>query len=220
MKLDWTYNAETRKARTDITLNLYYESLLGGQTIHKYVNGELVQTFHKFGPDKKFTGFVGKGDPLHGMPATNETYQTDEWIPELLSLAELYPEIVGENLNGWDKGFLNEAGEIIDVGVQRGLGVISEELPISINRMGVPGSIQEWWGWEVIAYTEEDVDENCWGRGTVWRRNKETGKIVRVGNTQPQIACCVFPMMHGPFEVDESDIEEHGGIKDVPVWIK
>jgi hypothetical protein len=206
MILDWKYNVETKIAAVDIVPGLRYETPDGGQTINKFVDGEIVETFHKFGPENKFTGF--SRDSTHGMQL-GEYF--DEWPDEVSWLAAEYPEAVGPLISDWDLGFLEVDGEIRDVGKRRGMGVVSPDKPVSINRICQPAWVQEWWGWEQIARTDKCLDEACHGIGMRWMRNKETGEIVRVGNEQPQVPCCVFPTMHGPYKVDSSDIALHDG---------
>ena len=207
MILNWTYNAETKIAAVDVVPGLRYETPDGGQTIDKFVDGELVDTFHNFGPEAKFTEF--SNDSSHGMEAG--TYR-DEWPTEAAWLAVEYPEVVGPLITDWDLGFLDVNGNIRGVGEKWGMGVVSPDNPVSVNRICVPASVQEWWGWEQIAHSTKNIDETCHELGVRWMRNIESGKIVRVGHGQPQIPCCVFPTMHGPFEVDISDIALHDGI--------
>ena len=59
----------------------------------------------------------------------------------------------------------------------------------------------------------EDVAEDCQSRGTWWRKNKKTGEIVRTSGGTPPYPCCVHPVVHGPYIVDESDIAKHNGLK-------
>jgi len=207
MILNWKYNAETKIAAVDVVPGLRYETPDGGQTINKFVDGELVDTFHKFGPDRKFTGF--SADSSHDVDPTTFV---DEWPIEVAWLAAEYSHVLGPLITDWDLGFLHEDGEIHDVGSRRGMGVVSPDNPVSINRICLPASVQEWWGWEQIARTDKNLDEACHGTGMRWMRNKETGKIVRVGDGQPQVPCCVYPTMHGPYEVDVVDIALHDGV--------
>lgn len=208
MKLNWTYDVEKRLATTTITPELYYTTPDGGQTINKYVNNELVQTFHKYGPEHKFTAIT---DETGHHTQLSEDF-VDEWPAEVKWLSDTYPEIVGKLYPDWDKGFLNSKGEIEDVGQLRGFGIVSPDEPISINRLCCPANEVEWWDWEVIASTDKDVAEDCMGRGTWWRRNKKTGEIVRTSMSTPPYPCCVHPVVHGPYKVDDSDIDLHGGI--------
>lgn len=206
MELKWVYDPNTKISKTQITPELYYTTNDGGQTIKKYVNNELVNTFHKYGPDFKSTDTA-----LTGVHTTVQGL--DEWIPEIHWIAENYKEIVGEFFPLWDKGFLNKNGEIEDVGVHRGMGILSVEQPISINRIGQPATIQEQWDYDVIATSTKNLDEDCRGSGLKWLRHKETGQIYRLGGSAPLYPCCAFPTIHGPWPVDESDIDLHGGIR-------
>ena len=208
MILDWKYNVETKIAAVDVVPGLRYETPDGGQTINKFVDGELVDTFHKFGPDRKFKGFDLEGGAF-GLPSSEIN---DEWPSEVAWLASAYPDAVGPLISDWDMGFLHKDGEIHDVGVRRGMGIVSPDNPVSINRICQPAWVQEWWGWEEIARTDKCLDDDCHGLGMCWMRNIETGKIVRIGVMQPQVPCCVFPSIHGPYEVDVSDIALHDGV--------
>jgi hypothetical protein len=207
MILDWKYDVEARLASVDVVPGLRYETPDGGQTINKFVDGKLVDTFHKFGPDRKFKGFDLNGGAF-GIPLDEIK---DEWPAEVQWLAETYPDVVGPLLIGWDQGFLNSNGEIEGVGSRRGMGVISEENPVSINRICQPASVQEWWGWETVATNvNKQLDENC-HLGIEWKRNLKTGEIVRIGHSQPQVPCCVFPQTHGPYPVTADDVLDHDG---------
>jgi len=205
MELKWIYDPSTRISKTVITDSLYYTTDDGGQTIKKYMDGELVNTFHKYGPDHKFmtTAFEG-GMHMHG--------HMDEWIDEVEYIAQTYPDIVGPLIRDWEKGYKNKYGQIEDVGVHRGMGVLSADNPVSINRICQPASIQEMWDYEIIATSPNDIDEDCRGLGVRWVKHKETGQIYRMGggNMVPY-PCCAFPTIHGPWPVDESDITLHGG---------
>jgi len=208
MILDWQYNVNTKIASVDVVPGLRYETPDGGQTINKFVDGELVSTFHKFGPDKKFTGADPQGSGRFGIPA-DEIY--DDWPAEVMWIAKTYPDVVGELIPDWDKGFLNKNGEIEDIGKKRGMGVVSSDKPVSINRICQPAWVQEWWDWDTVAVNpNKKLDENC-HFGIEWKRNKATGKIVRIGNGHPQVPCCVFPHLHGPYEVTADDIVKNEG---------
>ncbi len=204
MELKWVYDPNTRISKTEITSDLYYTTDDGGQTIKKYVNGELVKTMHKYGPDRKFDNVAPTGIHVDNIGQ-------DEWPEEVIWLSETYPEKVGILYQYWQNGYKNKNGEIEDIGVERGMGILSEDNPISINRICQPASIQEWWDYDTIAQSPVDVDEDCGGTGVKWIRHKVTGQIYRVGGGHPLFPCCMFPKIHGPWPVDESDIELHKG---------
>lgn len=206
MELKWVYDPATRISKTQITENLYYTTNDGGQTIKKYVNGLFNRDLHKYGPTFKSMEICNTG--LH-----IDSPNLDEWADEVKWLAATYPNIVGELLPDWDQGFLNRNGELEDIGKLRGQGVVSKENPISVNRICQPASIQEMWDYDCIAYTDESPYEDCLGTGLKWMKHKETGTILRLGGKQVPFPCCVFPIVHGPYEVDESDIEAHNGIR-------
>ena len=119
MILDWKYNVETKIATVDVVPGLRYETPDGGQTINKFVDGELVDTFHKFGPDRKFKGFDLEGGAF-GLPSSEIN---DEWPSEVAWLASAYPDAVGPLISDWDMGFLHKDGEILE---QRYLRALAE----------------------------------------------------------------------------------------------
>lgn len=205
MKLDWVYDPNTRVSKVTINSELYYTTNDGGQTIHKYINNELVDTFHKYGPDYKFANVNFTGSHLK-----SDEY-LDPWPEEVKWLTDTYPNIVGKWYRDWDKGYLNKKGELEGVGTIRGMGIVSPELPISVNRICQPASVQEMWDYEQIAFTEESPYEDCHGGGLKWMKHKVTGQIVRMGAMLVPYPCCAFPSVHGPWPVDESDIEKHNG---------
>lgn len=204
MQLHWTYDPNIRLAKTVITDNLYYTTPDGGQTIHKYVEGKLDDTFHKYVDAQKFSEIGWTGD--HSERDTS-------WESELIWLSDTYPDIVGILHRDWKDGFINSKGELEDVGVSRGNGVNNPNDKISVNRLCCPANESEWWDWDIIAMTGTDVAEDCMGRGTIWRKHKESGEIIRTSNGTPPYPCCVHPVIHGPFVVDDSDITEHGGTR-------
>ena len=186
MKLDWNYNHTTRIARVDITATLYYETPDGGQTIKKFEDGQLTKTFHKYGEDKKYLTHNPNPDCGHDMLET-----IDPWPDEMKMLCATYPEIVGEE--AYSATCLTETGE---TETRPGIvPVVSNEIHVSINRMGIPGSVQGWWDWEKISESPTIVDDTC-VHGVVLRKHKITGKIVRSGQGHPQIPCCMWPMIH------------------------
>jgi hypothetical protein len=198
MKLDWIYNPTTKIARVDITAALYYETPDGGQTINKFEDGLLTETFHKFGEGKKFLTYNFDPDCGHDM-----TKLTDNWPTEIKMLCTNYSDIVGEETHS--NTYLTETGEFETR--QSPVPVVSDSWRVTTNRLCIPGSVQGWWDWEKIADSSINLDDTC-KFGMTWRKHKTTGKIVRAGTNQPQIPCCMWPMIHYE-EVDESDITAH-----------
>jgi len=198
MKLDWIYNPTTKIARVDITDALYYETPDGGQTINKFEDGQLTETFHKFGEGKKFLTYNFDPDCGHDM-----TKLTDNWPTEIKMLCTNYSDIVGEETHS--NTYLTETGEFETR--QSPVPVVSDSWRVTTNRLCIPGSVQGWWDWEKIADSSINLDDTC-KFGMTWRKHKTTGKIVRAGTNQPQIPCCMWPMIHYE-EVDESDITAH-----------
>lgn len=203
MKLNWTYDPNTREAKTVITDSLYYTTNNGGQTINKFVDGILDRSFHKYGEGNTFTETSHTG--------RHAEFLDDDWPNEVAWLSKTYPEIVGKLYQDWDNGFKNRKGQIEDIGSKRGFGITDPDELISINRMCAPANFIEWWGWELIAFSEEKLDEDS-PKGVVWMKNNDTGEIVRVSAAHPPMPCCVFPKIHGPWPVTEDDIKEHGGV--------
>jgi len=72
MELNWTHNTTTGELRCDITNNLYYIAIRGGEKIHKYINNELVNTIkenddwedEKHWLGQEHTNIVGSYTPL------------------------------------------------------------------------------------------------------------------------------------------------------------
>jgi hypothetical protein len=84
---------------------------------------------------------------------------------------------------------------------------------LSINRLCIPSSITEWWDWDDIAFKNQWENEAFYEKRLCWKKNRTTGEVVRVGDGQPPVPCCVFPLIHGPWPVEESDIEANGGTR-------
>jgi hypothetical protein len=208
MELTWNYDPNTRIAKCVVDESLHYETPDGGQTISKFYNNQSVGVLYKYGDEK--LRFTTKA--VTGIHLDNHDYQ-DQWCDEILFLCESYPDIVGLLNYPWHDGYKNKNGEIEAVGVQRGFGVNNPNDMLSINRLCIPSKITEWWDWDIIAYKEEWASEDSYDEGVLWRKNRITGQIVRVGSGQPPMPCCVFPLIHGPWPVDESDIETNGGTR-------
>jgi hypothetical protein len=200
MKLDWIYNPTTKITRLDITATLYYETPDGGQTIKKFEDGQLADTFYKYGKDITFLGH--NPDPDCGHDMTDSKFE-DAWPDQMRMLCEVYPDIAGTP--AFSETCLTETGDLETRPAP--VSVVSDDLHVSINRMGVPGSVQGWWDWEVIYTSSINLDDTC-KYGMTWRKHKTTGKIVRAGTNHPQIPCCMWPMIHYE-EVDESDTTAH-----------
>ena len=207
MRLDWTYDIGTRTAKTVINDELYYTTIDGGQTIDKYVDGELVRTFHKYGPDKKYTTKASNG--WH-----NDELRTDSWTGEVVWLSRYHHASVGKLYSPWVNGIKNKHGELELVGTScGGFGVTNPEELISVCRLVSPADTGEWWDWDIIATNINYNDDDTYNEGVVWRKHKTTGQIVRVGSNQCHIPTCVYPTIHGPFVVSDSDIIDKYGTR-------
>lgn len=72
MELKWTHDASTGKLRCDVTNDLYYIAIRGGEKIKKYINDELVRTIkenddwedEKHWLGQEHTNIVGSYAPL------------------------------------------------------------------------------------------------------------------------------------------------------------
>lgn len=191
MLLEWNYDAEHRLLKLIIDNDLYYKSDDAGKTIEKYYKSEKVANLY----ESKNTGdgFI------------------DEWSEELKWLSENYAHIVGELHRPWIFGYLEKDGTIKDIGKARGQGVVSPENPISLNRLGVPANISEWWDYDLIAYGPP-IDDASKQRGIVWYKHKTNGTILRTSNGNGPHPDHIFPLIHGPFIVDISDIKNNRGV--------
>lgn len=199
MQLIWNWDPEVKMATAIVNSSLQYKSPDGGQTIMKYVDGNLVNTFHKYGPDNKFAEFSASGMHTDLGPNT--------WGDEVVWLSQNYADILGPFMGYYDQGFRNRDGGLDDVGKMRGFGVNNPSDKISVNRMLAPANLTEWWDWDTIAITAVDGHPDCQGRGMVWRKNYKTGEIVRVSAGNPPYPCCCFPTIYGPYPVAEEDLE-------------
>lgn len=185
MLLDWKYDVNTKVMRLDIRSYLYYVAIEGGRTINKFVNGQLEKTFI----------YVEK---------------EDEWLKEITWLSDNCSDVVGIQYVCWEDGYLNREGKREGYGIHRGNGVVSVEKPISIDRLGIPANIQEWWDWEDIALGPNISEDTCF-RGIIWKRNKLTGEIVRTSRSNGPMPNLKYPIIHGPYSVDITDIDKNNG---------
>lgn len=191
MLLNWNYDVDTKCLKLTIDDDLYYTSMDAGKTIEKYCKQEKVAVLL----DRKKTskGFV------------------DEWSEELNWLSDNYSHIVGKLYRPWIFGYKEKDGTLKDKGKFRGQGVVSPENPISLNRLGVPANITEWWDYDCIAYGP-GIDESSLERGLVWYKHKIDGTILRTSSSNSPYPDEIFPIIHGPYIVEINDIEKHNGI--------
>lgn len=200
MQLNWNWDPVRKMATAFVTNDLQYKTPDGGQTIQKFFNGELVKTFHKYGPDKKFTEVAKTG---------HHTDVTDgEWEQEIIWLSENYEKQVGTFIPSSEEGYRTKTGELVDAGKSRGFGINNHNDKFSVNRMLAPANITEWWDWDEIAASDENPSPDCQGRGLVWRRNYKTGEVCRTSTGNPPMPCCVFPTIYGPFYIEPNELEK------------
>lgn len=206
MRLNWTYNPETRTATTVIDESLSYQTSDGGQSIKKFVDGELVKTFWKYGPKNVF---MTKAENGWHIPDNRR----DTWTGEIVWLSKRYTDIVGKVYDKWTEGIRNREGNLIMVGEDcGGYGVTDPEEKMSVCRLAAPADYSEWWDYDPIAYSKDYNEEDTYGEGVVWRQHHVTKEIVRVGTNQGPMPNCVYPMIHGPYVVNRADIVKKRGI--------
>jgi hypothetical protein len=191
MELLWKYNPEYKTLRCDIDADLYYTSNDAGFTIHKFYKQELVKILYSD----------------HNV----DTHENNYWDKEVIYLSQNYTDIVGKLYRPWHDGYLTKDGKIIDIGIERGNGVVSPDKPISIDRLCMPANIMEWWDYSPYAFGS-DIDDTSCNRGIIWYQHNITKQIVRTSVGNCPIPNETFPIIHGPFNVDEDDIKKHDGI--------
>lgn len=191
MLLNWNYDADTKHLTLTIDNDLYYTSIDAGKTIEKYFKSEKIAVLLH---EKNIDGQI-----------------IDEWSEELKWLSDNYSHIVGKLHCPWLFGYKEKNGSIVDVGEFRGQGVISPENPISLDRLGIPAYISEWWDYDTIAFGP-GIDDASATRGLVWYKHKINGSIIRTSASNCPYPDDVFPTIHGPYIVDFDDIKKHDGV--------
>ena len=208
MQLDWVSNYEENRLTFEID-NLKYTTVDGGQNIDKYVDGEFNKRIRQF-PDKP-------ADWLQPHMSPPMVPEFDEWSDEINWLLKQYPEQLGErcyhhNDNRDSYQYKERDGSITTETFVRGQGVNNWVDLISVNRLGMPASVQERWDWIEIAKSLDKV-ENA-PNGLAWSKHKDTGEILRHGQAQ-NCPCHVFPQIYVPVvilkEELESDVAKFGG---------
>jgi len=156
MELNWKYNPETNILKFDLTDSIYYETEWGswpinndrypGEVIHKYENGEKSFTFHRDSAGTDPQDRVESGDPVMDW----------HWNEEIRWMLQEHSDVVGEDLTEWDEGFMNEDGELEDVGQTRGKGINNLEEKLAVNRIGLSQKVAQQWGWTLVETFEEE----------------------------------------------------------------
>ena len=193
MQLDWVPNYEENRLTFEID-NLKYTTVDGGQNIDKYIDGEFDKRIRQF-PEKPADWIQPHMSPP--MVPTN-----DEWGPEIDWLIQTYPEQLGERCDSYK--YKERDGSITTETFVRGQGANNWDDLISVNRIGIPASVQERWDWTVIAKSN-DKTENA-PQGLSWSKHNDTGEIIRHGSSQ-NCPCHVFPAIYVPVVVDEEDLQ-------------
>ena len=194
MQLDWVPNYEENRLTFEID-NLRYTTIDGGQNIDKYIDGEF---------DKRIRQYPEKPEDWvqpHMSPPLVPKH--DEWGPELEWLTKTYPEQLGERCDSYE--YRERDGSITTETFVRGQGANNWDDLISVNRMGMPASVQERWDWTPIAKSLGKVENAPYG--LVWSKHKDTGEILRHGQAQ-NCPCHVFPQIYVPVLVTQEDLEQ------------
>jgi len=202
MELKWSYDPNAKLATANVNASIKYTTADGGQTVNKYVDGVLVKTMHKYGPDHKFSDSAPTGRHVENVK--------DEWMDEIEYLIQNHSLDLGQFVEGAYTGYRTKNGDIEALGEQRGMGVNNTTDKIGVNRLLAAANITEWWDWEVIAASTLESEV---GRNYEWKRNLTTNEIVRVSSGNPPFPCCVYPEIHGPYPVTdlEADLAAYQG---------
>lgn len=205
MQLDWQIIYEENKLVFEIE-NHRYETIDGGQNIHKYVDGEFVARLRQF-PEKP-------DDWLQPHMLQPMSAPLDQWLPEIDYLIETFPQL-GEK--HFVKTYRQRDGSIIEEDSVRGMGVNNLTDLISVNRLGQPAFVQERWDWTELANVvyenipsiilQQDTNINKAPVGLCWGKHNETGIIQRYGNSQ-NCPCHVFPQIYQPVTLSEEEWKE------------
>ena len=197
MQLDWVIDYSENRLTFEID-NLRYTTVDGGQNIYKYVDGEL---------EKRIRQFPEEADDYLWEYNEEERFKEcphDEWGGEMHWLVETFPEITGQ-LHLDVTAYKDHDGNLVEHGRTLGYGANNLDDLIPVNRMLIPASIQERWGYTLLAdspETQEDAPE-----GLEWVQDKETKKIYRIGKLQCY-PCHVFPKVYKPVEISHIDFNE------------
>lgn len=191
MLLNWNYDLDTKRLTLTIDDDLFYTSVDAGKTIEKYFKSEKVAVLL----DER----------------TTDKGIIDEWSEELKWLSDNYSHIVGKLYCPWVFGYREKDGSIADVGKSRGQGVVSPENPISLNRLGIPANISEWWDYDIIAFGP-GIDDASSPRGIVWYQHKTNKTIIRTSCSNGPFPDHIFPVIHGPYTVNIDDVKKNRGV--------
>lgn len=202
MQLDWVMDYTENRLTFEID-NLRYTTVDGGQNIYKYVDGVETTRLRQF-PNMPDDYLAPSQSPPVEAPAE------DEWADELVELIKTYPAELGEFLPSTE--FMQQDGTLKDFGVELGLGRNNAIDKLSVNRMGIPSSVQERWGWEQVAGSDTPTENSI--HGLVWLKHSTTGEVIRAGASQC-VPCHVFPKVEVPIVIDpadfEQDVQDFGG---------
>lgn len=194
MQLDWVPDYSENKLTLEID-NIKYITLDGGQNIDKYIEGEFNKRIRQF-PEQA-------DDWLQPHMETPLNASLDEWCAELDWLIETYPDIVGQR--HLVLTYREKDGSITNTEHVRGQGANNLEDLISVNRIGIPASVQERWDWTELAVSYTPI-ENA-PMGLAWSEHKETGQIIRHGHNQ-NCPCHVFPQIYKPVTIEKENLTE------------
>ena len=196
-QLNWLHNYDTDTTSPDID-NIRYETVDGGQNIYKYVDGELEKRIRQF--PEEADDYLWEGDEKERFKECPH----DEWGGEMHWLVETFPEITGQ-LHMDVTAYKDQDGNLVEYGHPLGYGANNLDDLIPVNRMLIPASIQERWGYTLLA--ESQVTQENAPEGLEWVQDKETKKIYRIGKLQCY-PCHVFPKVYKPVEISHIDFND------------
>ena len=205
MQLDWAIDYAENRLTFEID-NLRYTTVDGGQNIYKYVDGVETTRIRQF-PDMPDDYLA----PSQSPPV--EANSDIEWHEEITWLCDTYPDELGENLQSSDiRDFQQRDGSFETYEFMPGMGPNNRTDKISVNRMGIPASVQERWDWEMVAYSTIPTENSMYG--IEWLEHSTTGEVIRAGALQC-VPCHVFPKVEVPIVIDpadfEQDVQDFGG---------
>ena len=199
MQLDWVPDYSENKLTFEID-NLKYVTIDGGQNIDKYIDNKFDKRIRQFPEQPE--------DWLQPHMSRPKTPEQDEWCFEFKWLIETYPEELGERCDSYE--YRERDGSITTETFVRGQGANNWDDLISVNRLGIPASVQERWDWTEIAISDK-IYENA-PYGLSWSQHNDTGEIIRHGTSQ-NCPCHVFPQIYTPVVVEDldQDLTNFGG---------
>ena len=194
MQLDWVSNYSENRLTFEID-NLKYTTVDGGQNIEKYIDGEFDKRIRQFPNEPE--------DWLQPHKEQPTSADNDEWCAELNWLLKTYPEELGERCESYE--YRERDGSITTETFVRGQGANNWDDLVSVNRIGIPASVQERWDWTELA--KSHIKRKNAPYGLTWSKHNDTNEIIRHGSLQ-NCPCHVFPQIYVPVVINEEDLQE------------